>query len=129
MRSDSNVKKYSLLKSFGFAFAGIKAAVLAERNMRIHLVISLFVLVAGVWFSLSPTEWMFVLFAIGGMLALEMINSAIERIVDLVTADYHSLAKAAKDMAAGAVLVYAIICVMIGIIIFLPKILRVSFFV
>ena len=127
MRSDLNVK-HSLLKSFGFAFAGIKAAILEERNMRIHLVISLLVILAGVWLSLSPTEWMFVLFAIGGMLALEMINSAVERIVDLVTADYHSLAKAAKDMAAGAVLVYAILCVVIGMIIFLPKILRLQFF-
>lgn len=123
MRSGSNGKKHSLLKSFGFAFAGINAAIRAERNMRIHLVISLFVILAGVWLSITPIEWMFVLFAIGGMIALEMINSAIERIVDLVTEEYHSLAKAAKDMAAGAVLVYAIMSVIIGFIIFLPKIL------
>lgn len=128
MRSDSNVKKHSLLKSFGFAFAGIKAAIIAERNMRIHIAISLLVLSASFWLSISTMEWLFILFAIGGMLALEMLNSAIERIVDLVTSDYHSLAKAAKDMAAGAVLVYAIMCVIIGVIIFLPKILHIQFF-
>ncbi len=129
MRSDSNVKKHPLLKSFGYAFAGIKAAIMTERNMRIHLVISIFVILAGAWLPLSTIEWIFVLIAIGGMLALELINSAIERIVDLVTADYHLLAKAAKDMAAGAVLVYAIMCVIIGLIIFLPKILSIQLFV
>ncbi|MFO1443420.1 diacylglycerol kinase family protein [Bacillus sp. Bva_UNVM-123] len=127
MRSDSNDKRSRLRKSFGYAFAGIKAAIMAERNLRIHLIISVLVMIIGLWLGLSKVEWLFVLFAIGGMLALEMLNSAIERIVDLVTAEYHPLAKNAKDMAAGAVLIYAIICVIIGIIIFLPKLLLISF--
>ncbi len=71
---------------------------------------------------LSAIEWMFISFAICGVLALELVNTAIERVVDLVTKDIHPLAKQAKDVAAGAVLLYAILSVIIGCIIFLPKI-------
>jgi undecaprenol kinase len=122
MNLDSRDKKYPLISSFKFAFAGIKKAIFEERNMRIHLSISILVIFAGVWFSISAIEWILILFAIGGMLALEMLNSAIERVVDLAAKEIHPLAKAAKDMAAGAVLIYAIMSVIIGLIIFLPKI-------
>jgi undecaprenol kinase len=64
-----------------------------------------------------------VLFAIGGMLSLELMNTAVERVVDLATKDYHPLAKQAKDIAAGAVFIYAALSVIIGAIIFLPKII------
>lgn len=122
MRSDSGVKRHRFLKTFGFAFAGMKVAVRAERNLRIHLSIAIIVIFLAFWLSLSTVEWLFVLFAIGGMLSLEMLNSAIERVVDLVTEEFHPLAKDAKDIAAGAVLLYAIISVVVGLIIFLPKI-------
>jgi undecaprenol kinase len=122
MSSDSSAKKHRLLKSFQFAFTGIRTTILGERNMRIHLIISIIVILIGIWLSLSKLEWLFITFAIGGMLALEMINTAIERVVDLITEDYHPLAKEAKDIAAGAVLLYAIISVIVGLIIFLPKI-------
>lgn len=123
MSSDSSAKKHRLLKSFQFAFTGIRTTILGERNMRIHLIISIIVILIGLWLSLSKLEWLFITFAIGGMLALEMINTAIERVVDLITEDYHPLAKEAKDIAAGAVLLYAIISVIVGLIIFLPKII------
>jgi undecaprenol kinase len=76
------------------------------------------------YFSITKTEWLFILVAIGGMFALELVNTAIERLVDLVTAEYHPLAKQAKDLAAGAVLVYAILSVGIGMVIFLPYLLK-----
>jgi undecaprenol kinase len=76
------------------------------------------------YYHLSASEWIFILFAIGGMFSLELVNTAIERIVDLVTEEYHPLAKQAKDIAAGAVIVYAILSVIIGCIIFLPKIIK-----
>lgn len=117
-------KPIPLIKSFSFAIYGIRTAVKQERNIRIHLIISLFVIAAAFTFSLSSIEWLFIIFAIGGMIALEMINSAIERTVDLVTQDIHPLAKQAKDLAAGAVFIYAIMSVIIGIIIFVPYILR-----
>lgn len=124
MSSGSSAKKHRLIKSFGFAFTGIRSVVMHERNMKIHLVISIIVILTGIWLSLSKLEWLFIILAIGGMLSLEMINTAIERVVDLVTNQYHPLAKDAKDIAAGAVLLYAIMSVIIGLIIFLPKILE-----
>lgn len=123
MSMDSNGKGNRLLRSFGYAFSGIFSAVRAEKNLQIHLSISILVIAAGVFLSISWIEWAFVVLAIGGMISLELINSAVERVVDLVTKEHHPLAKQAKDMAAGAVLVYAIASVILGVIIFLPKII------
>lgn len=116
-------KKHSLATSFKFGFQGIASAAAGERNMQIHIGISIMVISAGFAFSITKYEWIAVLLAIGGMLALEMLNTAIERTVDMYTKEFHPLAKQAKDIAAGAVLVYAMICVAIGIIIFLPRII------
>jgi undecaprenol kinase len=96
---------------------------LNERNMRIHVVISIAVVIIGLMVDLTPIEWLFILFAIGGVITLELLNTALERIVDLVTEDCHPLAKQAKDISAGAVFIYALLSVIVGIIIFLPKIL------
>ncbi|MCM3705191.1 MULTISPECIES: diacylglycerol kinase family protein [Cytobacillus] len=117
------VRKHNVLKSFVFAFSGIRTALLNERNLQIHLAVSLAVMFFGIYFGISRVEWIIILMAIGGMLSLELLNTAIERAVDLATEDYHPLAKQAKDVAAGAVLVFAIISVIIGGAIFLPKIL------
>jgi undecaprenol kinase len=115
-------KKHSLASSFGFGFQGIAAAASRERNVQIHIAISVVVIIAGIVCSISKFEWIAVLMAIGGMIALEMVNTAIERTVDMFTQEYHPLAKQAKDIAAGAVLFYAIICVIIGLIVFIPRI-------
>jgi undecaprenol kinase len=117
---DSRDKHVHLLKSFTFAIAGIKIALWSERNMRIHFFVSLIAIGCSIFFSISKLEWLFVIVAIGGIFSLEMVNTAIERVVDLVTEDYHPLAKQAKDLAAGAVFIYAITAVVIGSIIFLP---------
>lgn len=122
MSSGSSAKKHRLIQSFGFAYMGIRSVIMNERNMKIHLGISLIVILTGLWLSLSMLEWLFIILAIGGMLSLEMINTALERAVDLVTDQYHPLAKNAKDIAAGAVLLYAIMSVIIGVIILVPKI-------
>lgn len=121
MNSASKDKKKRLLSAFGYALSGIKAAIIQEKNMKIHLFVSLIVIVMGFVLYISFLEWLAIILAIGGMLSLELINSSIERVVDLVTEEYHPLAKAAKDIAAGAVLVYAIMAVLIGLIIFFPK--------
>ena len=92
--------------------------------MRFHFFSSIIVIIISFYFSITKTEWLFILVAIGGMFSLEIVNTAIERVVDLVTGEYHSLAKQAKDLAAGAVFVYAILSVIIGIVIFLPYILE-----
>ena len=115
-------KSKSILHSFSFAVTGIITAVKQERNMRFHVVSSIIVIFLSWYFSITKMEWLFILFAIGGMFTLELLNSAIERVVDLTTSEIHPLAKQAKDMAAGAVFVYAILSIAVGLIIFLPYI-------
>ncbi|CAH0347042.1 diacylglycerol kinase family protein [Bacillus sp. CECT 9360] len=114
-------RKAPLYKSFIYAFQGIKGVVKSERNLKIHLFVAVVVIGAGWYFSVSRLEWLLIMVAIFGTITLEMINSAIERTVDLITGDVHPLAKQAKDIAAGAVLMYAIFAVLVGLIIFLPK--------
>jgi undecaprenol kinase len=116
-----------LWKSFSFAIFGIQHAFLNERNIRIHLCISFIVLGSSLYFSITKVEWLFVLFAIGGMFALELVNSAIERLVDLITSEYHPLAKQAKDLAAGAVFLYAIFSVIVGFVIFASRVIQLFF--
>lgn len=124
MSSVLTAKMQKVAKSFLYAFQGILTAVRAERNMKIHVCMTVIVLLVGLWLRLSAVEWLFILLAICGVIALELINTAIERVVDLVTGEYHPLAKQAKDTAAGAVLVYAFLSVVIGLIIFVPKLLK-----
>ncbi|WP_307473093.1 diacylglycerol kinase family protein [Cytobacillus purgationiresistens] len=111
----------NLFESFFYAFSGIFSAVKKERNLQIHLISALFIIFLGWFLSLTWIEWLFISFAIGGMVALELVNTAIERVVDLATADLHPLAKQAKDIAAGAVFIYAILAIIVGSVIFIPK--------
>jgi undecaprenol kinase len=124
LQGNNRFRPARLIKSFGYACSGIAGAVRKERNIQIHISISIIVVILSIATSISRMEWLFVLIAIGGMLSLELMNTAIERTVDLVTKDYHPLAKQAKDIAAGAVLIYAILSVMIGLIIFVPKLMK-----
>ena len=122
-RDKNSRKKQSLVSSFYFAFIGVITALKAERNLKIHFVMTVLVIFFGIIFELTKTEWLLISFAVAGMIALELMNTAIERVVDLVTTEQHPLAKQAKDIAAGAVLIYAVLTVIIGLSIFLPKIL------
>lgn len=115
------MKAIRFLRSFVFAYAGIRSALKSEQNIRFHVTAAIIVVAAGFWTGLSAAEWMVVVLLIGGMLAFELFNSSMERIVDLASPDLHPLAKQAKDMAAGAVLVFAIASAIIGLLIFLPK--------
>ncbi|NRG33634.1 diacylglycerol kinase family protein [Niallia circulans] len=119
---DKRIRKNSQLSSFRLAILGILTATKQERNVKIHLVITILVIVLGLLNDLSKQEWMIIAFCIGLVISLELINTAIERVVDLVTSEYHPLAKEAKDIAAGAVFVAAILSIVIGGIIFIPKI-------
>ncbi|MED3661528.1 diacylglycerol kinase family protein [Ureibacillus sp. FSL K6-8385] len=110
----------NFFRSFRFAFEGILLAS-KERNMRFHLVSAVIVVIAGLWTRLSALEWLVLIITIALVIGLEMVNTAIEYVVDMASPDFHPMAKAAKDVAAGAVLVFAIASVIIGLIIFLPK--------
>ncbi|WP_042345838.1 diacylglycerol kinase family protein [Bacillus massiliigorillae] len=114
-------RKISFIRSVGFALQGILTS-FRERNIIIHYIAAVVAVVAGVFFSISSIEWLFVITSIAGVIVLEMVNTAIEKVVDLITSDYHILAEKAKDLAAGAVLIYAIYSMVVGVIIFLPKI-------
>lgn len=113
----------SFFLSFKYAFEGIVSAFKKERNLKIHFVIAVVVIVLGALFKLHKLEWLILILTIGIMIVLELINTSIERTIDLITEDYHPLAKQAKDIAAAACLVFAICTVIIGLIIFLPKII------
>ncbi len=110
-------------KSLGYAISGIIQCIQKERNIKIHLVFMFLVIICGFLFQLSITEWLICILLFGLVISLELVNTAIEAVVDLCTQEYHPLAKIAKDTAAGAVLISAIASVVIGLIIFVPKIL------
>jgi diacylglycerol kinase (ATP) len=110
------------LESFAHAWRGIRYALKTQANLRFHALATAGVLSAGLWTGLTSGEWGLLFLAIGLVWVAELLNTAIERVVDLVSPEYQELAKQAKDCAAGAVLFAALISVLIGIIVFLPKI-------
>lgn len=116
--------KDPLYKSFSYAFAGIFACFKKERNIKIHGMFIVLVVFAGIFFRISVTEWCICLILFGLILSLELVNTAVEAVVDLVTEERRPLAKLAKDTAAGAVLISAIMAAIIGCIIFIPKLLQ-----
>lgn len=106
--------------SFRYAWAGVRYAVTTQRNFRVHLVAALGVVILGAWLDLSSVAWAMLLLTIGGVLVTEMFNTAAEALVDLVSPDYHPIAKLVKDLTAGAVLVIAFIAVVVGLIVLGP---------
>ena len=109
------------IRSFGYAGSGIWSVIKSEMNMRIHLVVLALVIFSGFYFNIDIVEWMLCLLCFGLVIGMEMLNTSIECIVDLVSPNHHPLAGKAKDIAAGAVLICAIISVVIGLLIFVPK--------
>ncbi len=114
----------TFLRGFVFAASGIAHVVFTQRNMRVHITIAVLATLVGIWLSLSLTEWAIIAVAMGTVLAAESINTAVERIVDLVSPGEHELAKVAKDASAGAVLLVAIFAAVAGLLIFVPKLLH-----
>ena len=96
------------LRSFGFAWQGIKSCVGKEQNLSFHLITSTVVVVAGFLFGITRAEWLIIILCIGVVIAAELFNTAIERLVDLVSPGRHPIAGQVKDIAAGAVLVCAV---------------------
>ncbi len=117
------VKKQPLYRSFGYAFEGIFNTIRQERNMQIHCCAAVLVVVFGLFLRISREEWFTCLILFGMVMSLECVNTAVEAVVDLATQERHPLAKKAKDAAAGAVLVAAIFAAVIGLWIFVPKLL------
>lgn len=114
-------KKPPLYQSFGYAFEGIFAVVKKERNMKIHCIMMILVILSGVFFRITAAQWCICFCLFGLIMALELVNTAIEAVVDLVTEERKPLAKLAKDAAAGAVLIASLMAAAAGLIIFLPE--------
>jgi undecaprenol kinase len=110
--------------SFKFAFTGIITAIKSEQNFRIHIMISVIVILTAITLDFSSLRMVVLLIVIGIILALELVNTAVEKTVDLITLECHPLAKEAKDAAAGAVLVFSIFAVIIGILLFIEPLLK-----
>jgi len=126
MTKKSQNNKFSIkkrLQSFTYAFKGIIFAIKTQHNLWIHLTASVLVVVFGFYFQISIYEWIAVILCIGSVITSEIFNSAIEALTDLVSPDYNEKAGLVKDLAAGAVLISAIISAIIGLIIFIPKFL------
>lgn len=111
------------LKSFTFAWKGILTCAGHEQNITFHLIAAIIVLAAGFCFGISRTEWMVVMLCIGTVIAAELFNSAIERLVDMVSPEWKKIAGEVKDIAAGAVLITAIAAAIVGMIVFLPYVI------
>ncbi|WP_096201306.1 diacylglycerol kinase [Bacillus sp. FJAT-45350] len=113
-----------LLRSFVYACSGLKYVVQKEQNMRIHLVASVFVIALSIFLNIPLMHKLILIVVIGGVLALEVMNTAIERTVDLITDEFHPIAKLAKDVSAGAVFIFSLVAIIVGLLIFIPPIIE-----
>ena len=113
------------LRSFRYAWQGIHQCVGREQNLSFHLIVTVLVIGAGFVFGITPGEWTAICLCIGLVVSAELFNTAIERLVDLVSPQRHPLAGQVKDIAAGAVLVCALAAIAVGLIIFVPYLTRI----
>lgn len=113
-----------MIRSFKFAFQGLKKLFLNENNAKFHFLAAILVIIAGLFFKVSANEWIFLIFAIGLVFGSEAFNTAIEKLCDKISPQKDPVIGQIKDLAAAGVLIFAIAAVIIGLIIFLPKILE-----
>lgn len=117
-------KKENIFGSFGYALSGVGRAFKSEPNFRIHTIAAILALTSAYLFKFSTTEWLILIFAISIVLILELINTAIETTVDMISPRYSIKAKVIKDVSAAAVMISAILAVIVGALLFLPRILQ-----
>lgn len=123
MESNKPFNMHSRLKSFAFALQGIITFFKTQHNAWIHALAGILVCSMGMYWGLTAAEWCFIAFAIGLVFISEMLNTSIEFLTDLVSPQFHPLAKKVKDVAAGAVLFASLIAIAIGCFVFIPKLL------
>jgi diacylglycerol kinase len=116
-----NISKF--IRSFGFAFEGLRLALRVDQNVRFHVVVGLFVIIVSFSLKITKSEFLFIIFAIFFVIIVEMVNTAIEEMTNLILKEHSREAKIAKDVAAGAVLLSAIFAAIVGIVILLPHLL------
>lgn len=123
LKGKNKKKSKNIIESFKYAIEGIVFGIKNVRNLKIHLFFTVLVIVGGILFKISNIEWLILLLFIALVISLELVNTAIEETVNLAMPNIHPVAKIAKDVAASAVLVSAMISFIAGFIIFLPKII------
>ncbi|MDR3308148.1 MAG: diacylglycerol kinase family protein [Coriobacteriales bacterium] len=116
----------ALAHAFKYALDGILYAMRSQRNLKIELAVAVLALIANTVLRLTPIEWAVILVLIGLVLVFELLNTALETLVDLVTSDIHPLAKIAKDLGAGMVLLLALVSVIAGLIIYANALIRLA---
>lgn len=117
-------EKQSLGSAFHNAFMGLRFIFISERNAKIHLVATILVIIAAIFFKITKFDWLAIVFAIGFVWVSESLNTAIEKITDLASPEYHELARITKDTAAAAVLLASITSAIIGFIVFIPRFIQ-----
>ena len=122
------ISNISLIKSFGYAYAGILHAARENRNLRLHFLLGALALLLGIIFGLNRFEMIVIVVMTVMVISAEMINTSLEEMTDLITSEHRQEAKIAKDVAAGMVLVVSVGAAIIGAYIFVPYILRLSNF-
>ena len=120
-----SIDRKKLRHSFKYAISGIKLCFDNEQNMLVHFSVATMVIICGIIFKLSKIEWIICLLLIGIVFMMELLNTAIENVCDLVTNEENKYVKVAKDTAAGSVLVISIVSAIIGLMIFIPKLMEV----
>ena len=118
-------KMKKIRNSFKYAIAGIWTSFKTERNMKIHIFIMILVIIAGIILKINKSEWIICIILFAIVIGSELFNTSIETIVDMVMPEKNEKAKIAKDVSAGAVLVVAIGAAIIGLVIFVPRILNI----
>lgn len=121
-KNTKGIKKF--INSFKYPMSGLRYAYKNEQNLMVDIGMAVLVIISGFVFKISIAEWAILTITVGLVISLELVNTAIEAVVDLVTENYHPLAKVAKDTSAAAVLVLAIVAIIEGLIIFLPKLIN-----
>ena len=122
--TETNFSLKNRAKSFQYAWNGLRVLLLEEHNARIHVFMGIQTIVVGVVLQLSLTEWMFITLSIGFVITMEIINSAIENLSDFVSPQQSNLIKKIKDLSAASVLISALTSVIIGLFIFIPKLIE-----
>lgn len=123
LKIQSNFSLAGRIKSIGYALRGVVVFLKTTHAVWIHIFTTSFVVLLGVFLKISSIEWMFIVFACGFVIVTESINTAIEIDIDLTSPEYHPYARDTKDVAAGAVLIASLTAIIIGMIVFLPKVL------
>lgn len=120
-----NNRKFTIKQSFQFAFDGFLYALQTQRNLRIQLIVAIVVITLSTFLPMNAIEWALLFLLIALVIVTEILNTAIEKTIDLIVTEYNPLAKTVKDLSAAAVLFIALTAVVVGLFIYLPKLLAI----